>query len=87
LIFSNVSLLFLAIPIIVLWVSFGVVIIILSVCFFRIRGQACVIVVIGVLGIGRVWVANIFMRGWGQSCVIAFLRKGPQKHNNTRLTP
>jgi len=25
--------------------------------------------------------------GWGQSCVIAFLRKGPQKHNNTRLTP
>jgi hypothetical protein len=26
-------------------------------------------------------------RWWGQSCVIAFLRKGPQKHNNTRLTP
>jgi hypothetical protein len=24
---------------------------------------------------------------WGQSCVIAFLRKGLQKHNNTRLTP
>jgi hypothetical protein len=24
---------------------------------------------------------------WGQSCVIAFLRKGPQKRNNTRLTP
>jgi glycopeptide antibiotics resistance protein len=37
-------------------------------------------------GVGIGWLV-LGIKRWGQSCVIAFLRKGPQKHNNTRLTP